>query len=104
MTYKISNGAYDIDDNGNMMGIDYIEQVLQNAVLMLSARRGKFYPDKNYGSLISKKDCIKSILAYARQALYDLDGVIVENARLENDNIIFDISINGERRVIISNG
>lgn len=99
MTYKTSDGSYALED-GKMVAIDYIEQVLQNATLMLGAKRGGFYPDKNFGSSINPKESLASVLAYARQSVCDLDGVCIKNARLEENKIVFDILINDEGRVI----
>lgn len=100
MEYKLNNGAYTVDENGNLIGIEYIEQVLQNVSLMLSANRGKFYPDKNFGSSISKNDASLQALAYARQALSELDGVCVKSALMDNDSIIFSLLINEEERSV----
>lgn len=54
MTNKIIDGDY-VKSNGaaRLQTVDYIDEVLQNAKIILTARRGKFYPNKDFGSLIS---------------------------------------------------
>lgn len=106
MNYKISNGEYALDSKKNMIEIGYIELLLQNTALMLGAKRNKFYPDKNYGSLIfDAMDNKDKILAYARQAVSNLDGVCIKSASVNNNNIVFDLILNGEERsVVVNNG
>lgn len=104
MTYKIVNGSYVTDENNKLVMIEYIEQLLQNAVLMIGAQRGKFYPDKNFGSQITSCVNEASALGYARQSLADLDGVFVKSAKINDGKITFSLIINDEERsVVISN-
>ena len=54
MTNKIIDGDY-VKSNGaaRLQTVDYIDEVLQNAKIILTAHRGEFYPNKDFGSLIS---------------------------------------------------
>lgn len=104
MGYKIVDGSYVIDENNKLVMIEYIEELLQNALLMIGAKRGKFYPDKNFGSQLTSSTNEASALAYARQSLADLDGVYVKSAKINDDKITFSLILNNEERsVVISN-
>lgn len=78
-------------------------EILQNALRAICCPRGRFYPDKNYGSKI--KNSVTSITAlsdkqlldYARQAVSDIDGVTVKSVNVGSKNIKFTILVNNER-------
>lgn len=78
---------------------------MQNAVLMIRGKRNAFYPDKNFGSDIKNHlDNEREVLAYARQAVADLDGVCVKSASINMDGITFCLLVNDEERsVVVSN-
>ena len=72
MTNKIIDGDY-VKSNGaaRLQTVDYIDEVLQNAKIILTA------------------------LCYARQALGALDGVCVKAATVGENEITFTIAVNG---------
>lgn len=102
MIQKIENGAYVKNQNSGYARVDYIDELLQNAVVNICARRGAFYPDKNFGSklylLKPKKEA--EALALARQALIDIDGVYVSKCAFDNDTICFDLILNDKERQV----
>ena len=85
----------------------HIDELARSIKFLLNARRGKFYPNKNYGSLLRDiflEPKSEYALSYARQALDGIDGVYVKSAKLRNNNYIFSLIINGyEREVEIKN-
>ena len=101
MSDRLIDGDY-VKENGALVQVDYIDEVLQNAKLLLKAIRGRFYPNKNFGSHIRENSDISAAYAtaYARQALDSLDGVYVSSARRENSDIIIKLLINGEEREV----
>lgn len=65
--------------------------------------RGSFYPDKNYGSRIrSVIDMPKEFyaLCYARQALYNMNGVFVKSVVFNNGKYDFTILVGDEERQV----
>jgi phage baseplate assembly protein W len=104
LTQKIINGDYVKSQNGTALeSVDYIDELLQSVRIILSAERGKFYPDKNFGSHlknIANEPRTEYALAYARQAVDTLDGVFVKKAELVDGSMIFDLTINNEERQV----
>ncbi|MDE5984266.1 MAG: hypothetical protein K2H13_03325 [Eubacterium sp.] len=85
---------------------DWINTILEDCVTALVCPRTEFYPDKNFGSHIKRAkkllDCEK-LLAFARQALSEFDGVYVKSAIMKSDSADFLLLINDyEREVSIS--
>lgn len=65
--------------------------------------RGGFYPDKNYGSEIRSVIDMPNefcALCYARQALYNMNGVFVKSVALSNGKYDFTILVNNEERQV----
>lgn len=65
--------------------------------------RGRYYPDKNFGSHIL--ECAKDaesqeLLAYARQAVSDFDGVYVKNVQTDGSGALFTLLINELQRQV----
>ncbi len=102
MIQKIQNGRYVDSPDGGLEKVDYMEQLLQNVVFHLNTQRGKFYPDKDFGSNIKQSSVCNAALAlaYARQAVDDLDGVYVKSCVYENDGFSFCILLNDEERLV----
>lgn len=103
MTDKIINGDYARDNNDGLQTIDYIDEVLQNVKILLTAGRGKFYPNKNFGSMLDRelrKPINETALAYSRLAVEDMDGVFISSAQVASDSVIIDLTINGEEKQV----
>lgn len=85
----------------------YIDELAKSIKFMLNVKRKKFYPNKNFGSLLREiflEPKSEYALSYARQALDGIDGVFVKSARIKDDKYIFNVIINGyEREVEIKN-
>lgn len=82
---------------------DCIDVALKEIVMAFKTVRGNFYPDKNYGSRI--KDATKLpiefyVLCYARQALYDMNGVFIKSVSIKNNNYDFTVVVNDEERQV----
>ena len=87
-----------VNGAARLQTVDYIDEVLQNAKIILTAHRGEFYPNKDFGSLISTinaQPTAEYALCYARQALGALDGVCVKAATVGENEITFTIAVNG---------
>lgn len=79
------------------------EALLFNAVRALYTARGSFYPDKNYGSKIRRAACMPNefyALCYARQALYNINGVYVKSVSSENGKYDFTLLVNNKERQV----
>ena len=103
MSNKIENGDYVKTDNNSLERVELIDDVAQSAKVLLRAKRGEFYPDKNFGSRLSTvegENANAYALEYARQALYELDGVFVLKAEAQGDTIDFTLLINNEERQV----
>lgn len=103
MSYKLVNGDYIKSEDGKIVTAELCEELLQNAIAAIKAHRGKFYPNKNFGSMLySAKRGINSSFAeaLARQALDEIDGVFVEKAETDNDYITIYLAVNDEKRTV----
>ncbi len=107
MTDKIENGDYVVcSDAADLVSVEYIDEVLQMAKMLLVTQRGKFYPNKDFGSYLKGDLPFPSdeyALAYARLALERLDGVEVSRARVENNILYVDLTINSKEKQVIQN-
>ncbi len=98
MASKLIDGDYQRDENGNAVTVEYIDELLQNAFVTLSTRRGRFYPNKNFGSRIKENDALPKdeyIFAYAVEALDKIDGVTVKGVSVENGEAKIKLKVNG---------
>ena len=102
MTEKITNGDY-VKDGAGLAEVQYIEELLQNAVIALQTLRGSFYPDKNFGTqLKNAKDRNEALAAcYARQALSGFDGVHIKSAKINDNGYAFTLLINDQERQVL---
>lgn len=102
MTEKIINGDY-VKDGSGLAEIQYIEELLQNAVIALQTPRGSFYPDKNYGSqLRAVKEKSEALAACcARQALSGFDGVYIKSAKINDNGYEFTVLVNDQERQVL---
>lgn len=103
-TYKLENGDYvkrdDTEDFQSVAFVDRLEQCMKTA---LQTQRGRFYPDKNFGSHIRsavRSENAERVLAYARQTAECFDGVYVKEAVLENKKATVILIINGDERSV----
>ena len=94
MTDRLINGDYAIAPNQKaLVSCDYIDELVQNAYILLSAKLGRFYPNKSFGSRINELTSLQQPIdeyaeAYARQALAQLDGVYVKSAAVNNSQSV----------------
>ncbi|MDD6728280.1 MAG: hypothetical protein PUE08_03555 [Eubacteriales bacterium] len=81
---------------------DEISKLLSDCLYSLYCPRGKFYPKKDYGSLIRlcQSENEMYLLAYARQALSAFDGVYVKSVAVEKGNFVFTLLINEQERTV----
>lgn len=98
MTNRIVDGDYVKTHLGKLETIDNEQELIQTAGQILYTRRGSFYPNKDFGSMIRlgelKKPELEYALSYARHALDELDGVYVKGVSIESDGLAFDLMIN----------
>ena len=102
MTEKITNGDY-VKGGSGLAEVQYIEELLQNAVIALQTLRGGFYPDKNFGSQLRAVQEKNEALAAccARQALSGFDGVFVKSAKINDNGYSFTILVNDQERQVL---
>lgn len=105
MTNKIFNGDYVAKSDGTgLETVDYIDELLQNIKINLTARRGSFYPNKDFGSLIRAEKLENPMeeyaLAYARQSLDNLNGVFVKSALINGNILTINLEINNTERQV----
>lgn len=82
---------------------DYINSILENCVTALVCPRGEFYPNKDFGSQIKRAKGTmdaEKLLACARQALSEFDGVYVKSAVPNENGADFTVMINEEERQV----
>lgn len=108
MAYKLVNGDYIISPGKSTPDeCFYIDELAQNAFVLLTTKRGKFYPNKDFGSLIYAIDeSLKAAYldAAARQAVDSLDGVYIKNVSYSGNDAVIVLTANDtERTVIIQN-
>ena len=106
MDNKIKDGDWQIE-NSYAVTVDGMKELLQRVEMRLRTRRGEFYLDKNFGSLLYKlNNCgdEKELLAleYARQALEEMEQVFVTKCIIENGTVKVVLIIQDvEKEVII---
>lgn len=107
MTELIENGDYvRCNDKSDLKKTEYIDGLLQDIKLILTAERGKFYPNKNFGSHIraaAGEPVAEYAVVYARQAVSSIDGVYIKSADVIGDKIIFTLTVNNEERQVSVN-
>lgn len=82
---------------------DWFNTILEDCVTALICPRSEFYPDKNFGSHIKPAKNVldgEKLLAFARQALREFDGVYVKSAVMKNDRAEFLLLINDNEREV----
>jgi len=81
---------------------DFIDTVLCDCVMAVVCPLGEFYPDKDYGSQIKNSAVIDSdiLLACARQAVNEINGVYIKSVKTENNKALFDVLINDSERQV----
>ena len=90
-----------MNDLKNAVDTDYINGLLEAAVLCLTTVRGKFYPDKDFGSKISYGLSEPEILSQARASLEALDVVYVKSVgKTENGIVVYNLAINDYERQV----
>lgn len=104
MSYRLVDGEYALDGGGNPIPIEYYEDLLQKVLLALKAKRGKFYPNKDFGSRlneIEKEPFEKYAESYARQALDGFDGVFVKKVIKDGNALTFQLLVNEREEEVI---
>lgn len=81
---------------------DEIEKLMLDCLCVLYCPKTKFYPNKDYGSMIRfcRANTEEYLLAYARQGLSYFDGVYVKSVVKEQSQIKFNLLINDEERTV----
>ena len=90
-----------MNDRKNAVDIDYLNGLLEAAALCLTATRGNFYPDKDFGAKIKYTLAEPEILSQARAALERLDGVYVKSvSKTENGIVVYNLVLNDDERLV----
>lgn len=79
-----------------------IENIVESCVTAMKCPRGKYYPDKNFGSHILEHadNGEEQLLAYARQAVSQIDAVYVKSVEMKGNDAIFTLLINDRQRQV----
>lgn len=102
MTAWMQNGDY-VLHGCEMIKVGYLQALQQTVQLLLRLPREKYYPDKNFGSFLYALNAVPfedQLLALARQALADVDGVFVRTADINGGQVVFTMLLNGEERQV----
>lgn len=106
MDNKIENGDWAV--TRNTLSVVYGEdEMIGHVEARLSAKKGRFYPNKDFGSLLytlkDSQDENKDMLAlqYSRQALSDMSGVFVEKAIVADDEAKIKIAFDNRSKEVI---
>ena len=77
---------------------DALIRCLISSRQLLNTGRGRFYPDKNFGSQLAllQSPINACAAAYAAQALAESDGIDIVDARQQGNTVVFYLNINGE--------
>lgn len=114
MDTAISNGDFVCDSRKNPVEISGYEELLQRVLIRLGVKKGSFVYDKDLGSRLytlksTDINLGEKALSLVREALTDINEVIVENVytKLSNDKENLELSIvlsigNKEEEVVIS--
>ena len=98
MPQKLIDGDYARDEaTGRVLRVEEIEALLQNAFCALNAKRGRFYPNKDFGSGIRELTAMPTeehAFAFAVQALAGIDGVTVKSAAETQEGITLTLLLN----------
>ena len=79
----------------NYIENDQFLKARTDAMMVLCTRRGRFYPDKNYGSRVMEATQPAVALAQAREALAQVNGVYLLNVVDADYGYIFTLLVNG---------
>lgn len=90
-----------MNDRKNAVDIDYLNGLLEAVALCLTATRGNFYPDKDFGAKIKYALAEPEILSQARTAVERLDGVYVKSvSKIQNGIVVYNLIINDDERQV----
>lgn len=87
MSLKLTDGVYELSENGLPRKTAELEEILQNAAIRLLTERGKFIYNTKLGSELGTVDldgehAEEQVAAYANGALADMLGVTVSGAKI----------------------
>lgn len=96
MDIKIENGNFALTSNGLPQTVTGQEELLQNARLRLTMRRGCFPYDRELGSGLWRWDpeedhALDRAVALANEALLGLPGVRAKSAEMTEDGLTFTV-------------
>lgn len=104
MADRLIDGDYQINDSHDgLVQCDYTDELLQDAYILLNAKRGEFYPNKDFGSKISTIDSEpmdEYLRAFAQQALDRLDGVYVKSAHFDDGTAVINLILNDKEGLV----
>lgn len=80
-----------------------IEQIIKDCIGTISCPLGKFYPNKNYGGRLNGERELGRLLAAARLAVAEMDGVYIKNGRIDDNTLLLSVLINNKERTVSIN-
>lgn len=112
MDLALFNGDFLCDSRGFPIEISGTDELLQQAILRLSIKKGSFAYDRNLGSKLYKLNPLEENLkskaaSLIKEALNDMENVSLDDVSVisENNSLILNISlsINGEQKDVVIN-
>lgn len=108
MDTALNKGDFYTNDRNRLVTIYDNEELLQRALIRLCVKRGSFLYDENLGSRLytlthNTKDIKAKVIAYAKEALLDMNDIIVDDVEVSfsndspNLNLNFILTINNEK-------
>lgn len=99
MDTKLHNKDIALDNTGLPYLIEGIEELLQRAFIRLKVKKGSFSLDSTLGSTLhtlvnaQHKNLCALTLNAAREALQPIDGVVVEDVEINQNNEVLNITV-----------
>lgn len=99
MDTALNKGDFYTNDRNRLVTIYDNEELLQRALIRLCIKRGSFLYDKNLGSRLytlthNTKDIKSKVIAYAKEALLDMNDISVDDVEVSFSNDLPNLQLN----------
>ena len=89
--------------NRVISNLEDIDSVLRSVSMALKCSKDKFYPNKDYGSRLKYNMGVGELIARARCAVEQIDGVYIKSAKLNGNLLEIIVLINDTERSVSIN-
>ena len=99
MDTALNKGDFYTNDRNRLVTIYDNEELLQRALIRLCVKKGSFIYDKNLGSRLytlthNTRDIKTKVIAYAKEALLDMNGITVDDVEVSFSNNLNNLNLN----------